>query len=134
MVITMESADYSAHTRGAKLRALRMSKQLRQEDIAAATGISRSQISRMEAGYVKKVEVWKLKALADYFGITLDELLDPETQLTVTTLRSSVKNEERVIALLTLNEALDIHGPEVAKAMLRTYIALARGAGETQTS
>lgn len=62
-------------TFGKKIRLLRQSKSLSQENIANDLGISITAYSKIERG-VTNVSITRLFQLAGYFGITAPELLD----------------------------------------------------------
>jgi transcriptional regulator with XRE-family HTH domain len=56
------------------LQAARLAKKLRLEDLARATGMTKGQLSKYEAG-VFPSSAERLIALADALGVTCDELL-----------------------------------------------------------
>ncbi len=57
------------------LKSLRLSRGVSQQELAKDTGISQQNISRWELGrHIPNIE--ECIKLADYFGITLDELVD----------------------------------------------------------
>lgn len=62
-------------TFGKKIRLLRQSNSLSQENIANDLGISITAYSKIERG-VTNVSITRLFQLAEYFGITAPELLD----------------------------------------------------------
>ena len=65
-------------TLGEKIRRLREEKGLKQQDIADILSLSRVAVTNYEGG--KRIpDVYTLKYLADYFGVTVDYLLDEET-------------------------------------------------------
>ena len=59
---------------GEKLKKLRRSKDLTQEEVAAHLGISYQAISKWERGDGYP-DITMLPALANYFGVTVDELI-----------------------------------------------------------
>jgi len=62
-----------------KLKDLRRQKSITQEDLAKQTGISKSAIGMYESGQ-REPKFETLEIFADYFNVTMDELLDRETQ------------------------------------------------------
>ena len=65
-----------------KLQQLRKQKGLTQEELAEALYVSRTAISKWESGRGYP-NIDSLKALARYFGVTIDELLSGEELLTI---------------------------------------------------
>ena len=63
-----------------KLQALRKQKGLTQEELAEALYVSRTAISKWESGRGYP-NIESLKAIAGYFGITLDSLLSANEAL-----------------------------------------------------
>jgi transcriptional regulator with XRE-family HTH domain len=61
------------------LRKLRLSKNLTQKQVADATGIERSGLSKIEAGK-RRPEIENLEKIVSFFGgkITVEEILWPE--------------------------------------------------------
>lgn len=64
--MTMESAHI-----GKKLKALRLSRKLRQYEVAEAVGVSRAMISNLEAGR-RSLTLDTLKSFADYYKVSLE--------------------------------------------------------------
>lgn len=62
-----------------KLKDLRKQKSITQEELAKQTGISKSAIGMYESGQ-REPKFETLEVFADYFNVTMDELLDRETQ------------------------------------------------------
>lgn len=60
---------------GKRLRLLRLVRELTQDQVAEATGMSRSFVSLLEHG-AHGVDVVRLLRLSAFFGISLAELLD----------------------------------------------------------
>lgn len=56
---------------GKKLKELRVSRKLRQYEVAEAVGVSRAMISNLEAGR-RSLTLETLKAFADYYKISLE--------------------------------------------------------------
>ncbi|MBQ7052500.1 MAG: helix-turn-helix transcriptional regulator [Clostridia bacterium] len=65
-----------------KLQELRKQKELTQEELAEVLFVSRSAISKWEAGRGYP-NIDSLKAIAKYFGVTIDELLSGDELLTL---------------------------------------------------
>lgn len=61
---------------GNRLRALRVERGLTHRELGTLIGLSDGQLSRIENNK-SEPEVGTLKALADYFGVTMDDMLDP---------------------------------------------------------
>ena len=59
---------------GAKIRQLRKSRSLKQDDLSEVLGgLSRPQISNIETGR-RNISIHQLYALADFFGVTIETL------------------------------------------------------------
>jgi transcriptional regulator with XRE-family HTH domain len=69
--------DTAAYMRalGKRLRLLRLAQELTQDQVALATGISRSFVSLLEHG-ARGVDIVRLVRLARLFGIPIHELVD----------------------------------------------------------
>ena len=65
---------------GQKILELRMQKGIMQEDLAAELGATAAAVSKWENGYTLP-DILMLCALADFFGVTTDELLGRNTQV-----------------------------------------------------
>ena len=61
-------------TLSGKIYLLRTRRELSQEDLAAALGVSRQSVSKWETGRGYP-SIDSLKAIAEFFGVTIDELL-----------------------------------------------------------
>jgi transcriptional regulator with XRE-family HTH domain len=57
---------------GRQLRALRIRKRRRQEDVGREAGLSRSKVSRIERGLLGSISVGDLERVADALGATID--------------------------------------------------------------
>ena len=57
---------------GRSFRAVRVSKGLRQEDVAAAAGVSQDSVSRVERGLVGGMTVDRIRAVGQAIGVVLD--------------------------------------------------------------
>ncbi len=57
---------------GALLRAIRIRRHLRQEDVAAGAGVDRSWVSRIERGHVRDVSTGRLRAIAGVLEVGLE--------------------------------------------------------------
>lgn len=59
---------------GAKIRQLRKARSLKQDDLSEVLGgLSRPQISNIETGR-RNINIHQIKALADFFGVSIDTL------------------------------------------------------------
>ena len=67
---------------GEKLRQLRKSRGLTQEELADALYVSRTAVSKWESGRGYP-SIDSLKAIATFYGVTIDELLSGEELLTI---------------------------------------------------
>ena len=82
-------------TLGEKISALRAARGMKQDELAAALGVSRQSVSKWETG-VSVPELDRLVQLAGLFGVTLDELAgleppSPEPPAAVTISRPSAR-------------------------------------------
>jgi len=50
-----------------------------QADLAAEAGVTRSYLSRLEGGDYREPSVWKLQLIAEALGLTVLDLIAPET-------------------------------------------------------
>ena len=57
---------------GALMRAVRIRRRLRQADVAAAAGVDRSWVSRVERGHVRDVSIGRLRAIAGVLEVGLE--------------------------------------------------------------
>ncbi len=81
-----------------KLQALRKQKGLTQEELAQALYVSRTAVSKWESGRGYP-NIDSLKAIAAFFGITIDELLSGDQLLTIAH-RHSKQQEAHLQALM----------------------------------
>ena len=65
---------------GRNIQELRKQKGYKQEDLAAELGVTAAAVSKWENGYTLP-DILMLCALADFFGVTTDELLGRNTQI-----------------------------------------------------
>jgi len=65
---------------GAKILELRKQKGIKQEELAAELGVTAAAVSKWENGYTLP-DVLMLCALADFFGVTTDDLLGRNKQM-----------------------------------------------------
>lgn len=86
-------------TIGSKIKLLRTNKQITQEQLAAVINISGQAVSKWESD-VSSPDISMLPILADYFGITIDELLDHRL--------NSLTNKEKFIKFIFGNGILNI--------------------------
>lgn len=70
------NADEMPPDTATRLRQLRRARRLTQEDVAAAVGVDRSMISKMEKGVPGGREL--VVHLAEYYGVSLDWLLNED--------------------------------------------------------
>ncbi|MFY1670325.1 helix-turn-helix domain-containing protein [Plantactinospora sp. WMMB334] len=70
-----ESTDHTLDAVGPRLKRLRQRRDITLNDLAEATGISISTLSRLEAG-LRRPTLEQLLPLARVYGVTLDELVD----------------------------------------------------------
>jgi transcriptional regulator with XRE-family HTH domain len=97
----MDDAARTLDAIGARLKALRQRRDLTLTALAAATGISTSTLSRLEAG-LRRPTLEQLLPLARAHGVTLDELVDaPETGDPRITLKPLATGDGRVILPLS---------------------------------
>ena len=91
-----------------KLQALRKSRDLTQEELASQLYVSRTAISKWESGRGYP-NIESLKAIAAFFGITVDELLSTDEMLSVAEANSRQKDarfRDLIYGLLDLSMAL----------------------------
>lgn len=95
MRLNDENADKLALAIGERLKAYREDQNLRQLEVAEATGISRSQLSRYEAGTTLP-SLPNLITLTQYYGVPVDKaaLGSDEVQFTDRRLRKCVADVE----------------------------------------
>lgn len=96
-----------------KLQELRKQKGLTQEELAQALFVSRTAVSKWESGRGYP-NLESLKAIAGFFGVTVDELLSGEELLTVAEKNSRQKEDhirDLVFGLLDLSVALFLFLP-----------------------
>ena len=96
-----------------KLQDLRKQKGLTQEELAAALFVSRTAVSKWESGRGYP-NIDSLKAIAKFFGVSVDQLLSTEQALTIA--QEDQKEKERhirnlVFGLLDLSVALFLFLP-----------------------
>ena len=95
MRLNDEKADQLAIAIGQRLVAYRVALNLKQQEVAAMTGISRSQLSRYEAGTtIPSVPV--LITLSEFYGVAMDRVGrgDDEVQFIDLRLRKAVADVE----------------------------------------
>ena len=91
-----------------KLQALRKSRDLTQEELSSQLYVSRTAISKWESGRGYP-NIESLKAIAAFFGITVDELLSTDEMLSVAEANSRQKDarfRDLIYGLLDLSMAL----------------------------
>ena len=81
-----------------KLQELRTQKQLTQEELAAALYVSRAAVSKWESGRGYP-SIDSLKSIADFFSVSIDELLSGDDVVTIAT-EEKKRAKERLCDLL----------------------------------
>ena len=81
-IITTSNPGGAIMTFGEKLKKLRTAKELTQDELAEALFVSRTAVSKWESGRGYP-NIESLKALAKFFGVTVDELLSGNELLTI---------------------------------------------------
>jgi transcriptional regulator with XRE-family HTH domain len=81
-IITTSNPGGTIMTFGEKLKKLRTAKELTQDELAEALFVSRTAVSKWESGRGYP-NIESLKALAKFFGVTVDELLSGNELLTI---------------------------------------------------
>lgn len=76
------------------IKKLRLNKALSQEQLAETTGISLRTVQRAESGH--HISQASLKLLADYFGVSIESLLDP---IKVETVASDLPGSQAIASL-----------------------------------
>ena len=119
-----------------KLQELRKQKGLTQEELAAALFVSRTAVSKWESGRGYP-NIDSLKAIAKYFGITLDNLLSADEALALAQ-NDHVKRQEHlrslICALLDVSAALLLFLPLFAMEVggeIRSVSLLVHGGMQT---
>jgi transcriptional regulator with XRE-family HTH domain len=79
-----------------KLQALRKQKGLTQEELAAALYVSRTAISKWESGRGYP-SIDSLRAIADFFSVSLDELLSGEAMLSVDNRTYRIGDDQKIV-------------------------------------
>ena len=100
-----------------RLMALRKKQGLSQEELGFELGVSRQTVSKWELGQ-SYPDFQRLVLLADYFGISLDELVHG---LDVGDVRALNESEKQISSIYS-----DVEG---AKATMRKYIRVLLGIG-----
>lgn len=96
-----ESTEQTLDTVGPRLKHLRLRRDVTLTTLAAATGISTSTLSRLEAG-LRRPTLEQLLPLARYYGVTIDSLVDaPRTADPRVDLRPIACGDGSVIIPLT---------------------------------
>lgn len=102
-----------------KLQKLRKQKNLTQEELARAIYVSRTAISKWESGRGYP-SIDSLKAIAQFFGVTIDQLLSGGEALTIAGVDQKQKDARlraKLFALLDLGAALLLFLPLFADRM-----------------
>ena len=104
----MTEKDYY-HILGGKISSLRNSKSVNQEELANFLNISRPSVGNIEKGR-QKPSVFLLQQIADYFGLTINDLL-PTTPKKIEWMRAVGDNK----ALLTNKSVTELYKIIVSK-------------------
>ena len=91
---------------GEKLKRLRKSRGLSQEQLAAELNVSRQSISKWELGE-SKPEIENLIALSEFFNVSIDELLKINKECTSTS-EVSAKEERLIMNVGCLKKGIKI--------------------------
>ena len=75
---------------GTKLHALRRRKKLSLQDVATALVVSKTHVWDLEKGNSSNPSMDLLKKLADFYGVTVAYLVEPESEVDETTAEAKV--------------------------------------------
>lgn len=81
-------------TRGEKIKALRLSRGLTQEDVGKACGVSKVTVHKWESGLIKDIRIDKLKTLAQYLNTTVAYIIDEDPDLSPLSLKETMANRQ----------------------------------------
>ena len=87
---------------GQNILQLRKQKNIKQEELAAELGVTAAAVSKWENGYTLP-DILMLCALADYFGVTTDELLGRKMQFQYAVIASDSPDRGTAIEQLAKN-------------------------------
>ena len=101
---------------GKKLQALRKSKKLSQTKLAQFLGISPGAVNQWERG-ITSPDTNNLKAIANYFNVTLDSLLSDDSE--ILTPSGSIESKSIIRPILYVSESCEIKriSPELYSLM-----------------
>lgn len=81
-------------TRGEKIKALRLSRGLTQEEVGKACGVSKVTVHKWESGLIKDIRIDKLKTLAQYLNTTVAYIIDEDPGLPPLSLQESMEGRK----------------------------------------
>ena len=113
---------------GKKINELRKTKNVTQEELAAELGVTAAAVSKWENGYTLP-DILMLCALADYFGVTTDELLGRAVEKKFAVIAAETEELGLKIAQMAKDRGLIVHG---IYDRFDDAIAAARDHGEIQ--
>lgn len=94
---------------GTKILELRKKKNITQDELAAELGVTAAAVSKWENGYTLP-DILMLCALADYFGVTTDELLDRTKPTKFAVIAAETMELGQKIAELAMHYGIVTHG------------------------
>ena len=111
-----------------KIRSLREKKGMSMTDLALATGITQTSISRYENGQIKKIDQEKLNKIAEVLDISLDELIkdDPVYSSNQMVRGPYVKEGERAMIHDDIDESLLIAFHQLSEGSKYLIVQLAQ--------
>jgi transcriptional regulator with XRE-family HTH domain len=116
-----------------KIKSIRLSKKLKQEDVAQALGMSKANYSRIEKGDVA-LSAEKLEILQDVFNMSGEEILSHETAQERLGLTNSTVLEEMVKQQAAQIERMQLNTERFLEALIKHHQkSLTISAGSEQT-
>lgn len=104
---------------GMKIRQLRKARSMRQDELSEVLGgLSRGQISNLETGK-RNISLHQAKALADFFGVTLETLGLKTDEVEVNDLLARAK-------LIFMNEEVSLHDKQLLQEEIMKLYFLAK--------
>lgn len=100
-----------------QIAGLRRERKITQEELAGFLGVTKAAVSKWETGQTMP-DILLLPQLANYFGITIDELIGYEPQLSPEQIRSCYQGLCDAFAKLSFSEAM-----EKTRSLVRRYYA-----------
>lgn len=116
------------------LKWLRLARSLSQEQLAKAAGVAQSTISRVEKGAIGSVKHTQVVAIADFFGVSLDDLARHDFEAgppTEKTSRAAIDLDSLSSALVAFDKTLKAlkvpydHMQDMARTLRFAYDYLA---------